>query len=86
METTPVQNIARVLRHLVTLTFLCNLLALPLVPKLVQTMNPSLSAALGYGGALWSDPRSAVLVCFLWFCGCCTAVILWQGRRCWGRF
>lgn len=78
METTPVQNIARVLRHLVTLTFCCNLITLPLVPTLVGTMNP----ALGYGGgSLWSDARSAVLVVFLWFCGCCTAVILWQGRR-----
>lgn len=82
MESTPVQKIARVLKRLVTLTLACNLLILPLVPKLVQYINPALSAAFGYdSGQLWSDPRAAVLVVFLWFCGCCTAVILWQGQR-----
>ena len=35
MEKTPVQKLARVLKILVTIAFVCNLLVLPLVPGLV---------------------------------------------------
>ncbi|MEG1988884.1 MAG: DUF2975 domain-containing protein [Oscillibacter sp.] len=82
MESTAIGRIARILKHLVTITFACNLLILPLIPKLVQYLNPALYAAFGYDSQqIWSDTRSAVLVVFLWFCGVCTAVVLWQGRR-----
>ncbi len=30
---------------------------------------------------VWQQPYTAVLTVFLWACGVCTAVILWQGRR-----
>lgn len=30
---------------------------------------------------VWQRPYTAVLTVFLWACGVCTAVILWQGRR-----
>ena len=35
MSKSPVETIARVLKVLVTVTFVCNLIALPLVPGLV---------------------------------------------------
>lgn len=69
MKQTAVQKIAKLLKWLVLLTLLCNLVALPLVPKLVSGLR-------GVGPAY-----SVVLSAFLIFCGCCTAVVLWQGRR-----
>ena len=30
---------------------------------------------------VWQRPYTAVLTVFLWACGVCTSVILWQGRR-----
>lgn len=30
---------------------------------------------------VWDDPYTAVLTLFLWACGGCTAVILWQAKR-----
>lgn len=30
---------------------------------------------------VWQKPYTAVLTLFLWACGVCTAIILWQGRR-----
>ena len=30
---------------------------------------------------VWQQPYTAILTVFLWLCGCCTAVILWQARR-----
>lgn len=82
METTPIQKIAGILKALMTATFVCNLIALPMVPGLVRARY--LTAYLGP-----DDPEHAwlsawpelVLIAFLIFCGCCTAVILWQGRR-----
>ena len=71
--------LAAVLKGLVTLTCGCNLLTLPLVHALVRR---NYIEGQAYGGAsLWQDDRAVVLILFLWFCGCCTAVILWQGRR-----
>lgn len=83
--------LARVLKVLVSVTFVCNLIVLPCVPMLTTT-----------GGAAdivesWRDlgpylfilgwrlfgtvPYLTVLSLFLLFCGGCTAVILWQARR-----
>lgn len=88
------QKIARVLNVLVLITFICNLIALPLVPPLVYWRdNPfALAARQALTGNLfffwlegvskvWSAPYSLMLALFLLFSGCCTAVILWQGRR-----
>lgn len=109
MERTGVKRLAWVLKILVTVTFVCNLLALPLVPVLVSFLSsgmpvrellsnltapppapgddffylsPPLQLFLLLWGA-WQDHFSyaLVLTCFLLFCGVCTAVILWQGRR-----
>ena len=96
MEVSPVQKIARVLRALVTLTFVCNLLALPLVPGLVRFKFDmteiqrffayDIDDALGnfvmaLTNLVWQEPYTAILTLFLWASGICTAVILWQGRR-----
>ena len=82
MEQTSVQKLARVLRVLVVITFVCNLIVLYFVPTLAamqaenlwdgQMMERVLSGRLGY----WP-----VLSLFLLFSGVCTAVILWQGKR-----
>ena len=102
-------RLARVLRVLVTITFVCNLLVLPLVPVLVSMVgsgvelprllellgspppapgedwlwfSPGMTMFLVLWGA-WSEQFAycLVLTLFLLFCGVCTAVILWQGRR-----
>lgn len=31
--------------------------------------------------AVWDDAGSAVMAVFLWICGVCTAIILWQAKR-----
>lgn len=93
METTAVQKIARVLDVLVFITFICNLIALPLVPPLVYWRdNPfHLAAKQALSGELfhvwleglskaWGQPYTAMLALFLLFSGTCTAVILWQAR------
>ena len=79
-----IRSLAGVLKALVTAAFLCNLLALALVPMVVrqQFVDPRLYQELLWDRSLvWQEPRAAALILFLWFCGCCTAVILWQGRR-----
>ena len=89
-----VEKIARVLHILLDCTLVCNLAALPLVPALVYWRdNPAaLAAKEALTGNLfhywteglskvWSQPYSLVLTLFLLFSGCCTAVILLQGRR-----
>lgn len=106
MDTTHVRTLARVLKILVTITFVCNLLVLPLVPGLVAigleggmeafwTLTPYENALevplrvvvlflLVCWQALpriWREASGGMLTLFLWFCGVCTAVILWQGRR-----
>lgn len=109
MSKSTVQTIARVLKVLVTITFVCNLIALPLVPVLVSAagcdiplpelldnltaeppppgddwlyFSPGMQLFLVVAGA-WTDnfAYTLVLTLFLMFCGICTAVILWQGRR-----
>ena len=49
-------------------------------------MGPESSAWLGYmlvlsWLAVFEEAYTAVLTLFLWACGVCTAVILWQGKR-----
>ena len=109
MEKTAVQKLAGVLKILVTITFVCNLIVLPLVPVLVSVagcqiplpellgnltaepplpgddwpyFSPGLQMFLVVVGA-WTEnfAFTFVLTLFLLFCGICTAVILWQGRR-----
>ena len=99
MPATSVQKLARVLKVLVTITFICNLIALALVPGLA-TMNGfqglTSFAAFGLPGGIsqailyfvlcwrwvWTyGSYFVVLTFFLFFCGVCTAVILWQARR-----
>ena len=96
MERTRVQKLAYVLKILVTITFVCNLVALIMVPGLVHIgLQQGLAAWLDYdiddtlhmlflgGWSLWgfNGPYADVLSGFLLFCGACMAVILWQGRR-----
>ena len=106
MEKTAVQKLAGVLKILVTITFVCNLLALPLVAGLCRLRGAAeLLEGVGYFAArgegapvivlrmagyflaswteLWQlgERYAQVLTLFLLFCGACTAVILWQGRR-----
>lgn len=91
MDKKGVLALARVLKALVTLTFLCNLMILPLVPGLVGISVLEGPLALGpiefllgcwqYLWRIWRVEYTAVLAVFLFFCGTCTAVILWQARR-----
>ncbi len=107
MELTGVQKLARVLRVLVMIVFVCNLAALFLVPGFTGLLNDggagevwkAGAAALklpGYAGVgfkslpmyfvmsiagVWTNAYCAVLTLFLWACGICTAIILWQARR-----
>lgn len=94
MESTSVQKIAKVLNNLVLAAFVCNLIALPIVPPLVYWRdNPfALAAGQALDGRLfqywleglsrvWSSPVSTMLALFLLFSGVCTAVILRQARR-----
>ena len=100
MPATSVQKLARVLKVLVTITFVCNLIALVLVPGLAMmkgvqelfTLTPYerswevpvrvlIAFLLGWKWVWTSGAYDVVLTLFLLFCGACTAVILWQGRR-----
>lgn len=108
MERTSVQKLARVLRVLVVITFVCNLITLLFVPALAGLMaenrwdGQALQRILeggphqifflqfivyGWHPVIWmlaltgEDFYWPVLTLFLLFCGVCTAVILWQGKR-----
>lgn len=94
LEMTSVQKLAKVLKILVMITFICNLIALLLVPGLVlmggaEDLAIVLSKPTEFGPYfayswrwVWLDGGySAVLTVFLWACGICTAIILWQARR-----
>ena len=100
MELTNVQKIARVLKVLVMITFVCNLLTLLLVPGLALMKGPEellnitpyenpfevplrliVCFALSWGWVWTAGGYEVVLTLFLWLCGTCTAVILWQARR-----
>lgn len=94
METAMTRKIAKALSILVLITFICNLIALPVVPPLVYwRANPfHLAAKTALTGNLlvfwleglsktWGEPYTLVLTLFLLFSGVCTAIILWQARR-----
>ncbi|MDE6259760.1 MAG: DUF2975 domain-containing protein [Oscillospiraceae bacterium] len=108
MDKTSVQKLARVLRVLVIITFVCNIITLFFVPALAGLMaenrwdgqalqrilegGPYQSFFLqfivyGWHPVVWmlaltgEDFYWPVLTLFLLFCGICTAVILWQGKR-----
>ena len=89
MEKTAVQKLAGALKVLVTITLVCNLVALLLVPGMSLMKGPEeLLALTPYENPLEVPLRvgtagvyEVVLALFLLFCGICTAVILWQGRR-----
>jgi len=106
MEQTSVQKLARVLRVLVVIVFVCNLLALTAVPLLsilsfedaVKYGVEGLSYLLGFQSvpdeylpytlvyfvswlAVWGDAGSAIMAVFIWICGICTAIILWQAKK-----
>lgn len=89
MEQTSVQKLARVLRVLVIIVFICNLIALLFVPgfsgyvadgsgEIVISAIPIFCILAFFG--VWFIPYTAVLTLFLWLCGICTAIILWQGK------
>ena len=78
MKTVSVQKIAKILTALVNISLICNLLALFFVPGLV------LIKGLQEPMAPYENPLelpARLLAVFLLFSGCCTAVVLWQGRR-----
>lgn len=107
MEQASVQKLARVLRVMVIVVFVCNIIVLFFVPTLAgmltenrwdgQTMERLMTGErvgfwLQFSVFSWSpvawmfalaggDSYWPVLTLFLLFCGICTAVILWQGRR-----
>ena len=108
MEHTSAQKLARVLRVMVILVFVCNIAALFAVPGMVVLSPRSVidagiqeaSYLLGLEqmaeheiyfplailladswAEVWKEAYSAVLTVFLWACGICTAVILWQAKR-----
>lgn len=84
MKSGTIHALAGVLRGLVTATILCNILALFLVPMMARQryVDPWLYQELLWDRSLvWQQPQAVAMILFLWFCGCCTAVILWQGRR-----
>ena len=85
MEDTSALRLARVLKVLITLVFVCNIIALFFVPWLSGLRGVTIFGHLsGYAAPQGDRPAgiySAVLTVFLLFCGCCTAVLLWQSRR-----
>ena len=106
MERTSVEKLARVLRVLLIIVFVCNLLALTAVPLLsivsfedaVKYGVDGLSYLFGFQPVpdeywpftmiyflswvvVWGDVGSAIMAVFLWSCGICTAIILWQAKK-----
>ena len=104
MKKTSVQKLARVVRVLILIVFVCNLIALLLVPGVsaliadggIKMLIDAFSAALAKDGTgfislsaffvfAWAGIRmdlyGTVMTLFLWICGGCTAVILWQVKR-----
>ncbi len=101
MKQTEAQKLAKILKVLVLITFVCNLVVLLMVPGLAglkgeggwlvlqEAMEGSglpkplifLGVCWQYLFRFWREPYTAVLTVFLWACGTCTAVVLWQARR-----
>ncbi|MCI8304213.1 MAG: DUF2975 domain-containing protein [Lawsonibacter sp.] len=95
MERTTVQKLAQVLRVFVLITFVCNILALFILPsmvfwreepmylKMMWEYNPNLIVIWLKGlSKVWKYSKyTTVLAVFLVLCGICTAVIFWQAKR-----
>ena len=85
MDQLSARRLARVLRILVTLVFVCNLVTLCFVPWLAGLRGVRLISSAPLNPVPPGEPAawgySAVLTVFLLFCGVCTAVLLWQTRR-----
>lgn len=100
MTHTSVQKLAHILRVLVMIVFVCNLVALLLVPGMALMRSPEeLVGLTPYENSLELPARIGIvflfswywlwtvglyeilLAVFLWICGVCTAVILWQAKR-----
>ena len=104
MEKNSVQKLAQVVRVLVIIVFVCNLVALLLVPGMagliadggIKMLKYALAGGKVFDGfdyvtapvyflvswdIVWSDLYGTVMTLFLWICGCCTAIILWQVKR-----
>ena len=94
MEATSVEKLARVLKMLVIIVFVCNLIALLLVPSMALLQNADsfrdvLQDVGAFGTMVWVGwiwlwhlgAYGVVLAVFLWICGISTAVILWQAKK-----
>lgn len=104
MERSSVQKLARVVRVLIIIVFVCNVIALLLVPGFaalaayggIRMVKDSIFGALASGEGrlipvffvyawegVWTEtPRyAAMMTVYLWICGVCTAIILWQAKR-----
>lgn len=101
VEQTGAQKLAKILKVLVLITFVCNLIVLFFVPGLAglrqeggwlalrEAMEGSglpkplifLGGCWQYLFRFWREPYTAVLTIFLWACGACTAIVLWQAGR-----
>ena len=91
MKKTGVQKLAKVLKILVIITFVCNILALLLVPAMADLVVDKyrvtefrellLLPALTLLVFAYPNEEVFYLAFFLWVCGICTAVILWQAKR-----
>lgn len=106
MEQTGARKLAKVLKVLVLITFICDLVILVFVPglagiraegaledlmELTPCENPwevpprvailFLMVCWQYFFRVWREPYAAVLTVFLWACGTCAAIVLWQARH-----
>lgn len=92
MEQTGTVKLARVLKVLLTIVFVCNIMALFVVPALVVTgtmqgdtihfLTDLIRTLFRHAYRMLQDGSQyqIVLTIFLLFCGSCTAVVLWQAR------
>ena len=107
LEMTSVQKLAKVLKVLVTITFVCNLVAFLVVPVAVcdwfdgfedgksnlfsniqhlqrifaYDLDDGLGNLFAIYFGIWTVPYYGTMNVFLWTCGVCTAIILWQARK-----
>lgn len=94
MEQGSMHRLSAALKILVTAVWACNLLVLPLAPAIAANSFDGGTlwdiAALTAGGIstllratrdAFTHPYPALLSACLFFCGVCSAVMLWQARR-----
>lgn len=93
MEQTGTVKLAKVLKIVVTIVFICNLIVLPLAPGVQMLGFDGIVAMAAYdlsdlwGNIVsaiavyaWQNEYAAILAVSLFFYGTCTAIILWQAR------